>query len=227
MKPGNQTNGALRIAGLTHAVSDRPIFTDLEFTMRSGESVAVVGPSGSGKTTLLMCLLGLIKPSAGRVEVAGADITRLSTRALAAHRRRHLGVVFQFGELLPELTPLENVALPALLAGMNHQKAYASAERLLGDLGVPKDNTTTGLLSGGERQRTAVARALISEPAVLLADEPTGALDWTTRDAVASTLYSLARDRDCALLVVTHDPAVAGRADRRLRLDAGKLTEVA
>nr|WP_246497084.1 ABC transporter ATP-binding protein [Sphaerisporangium rubeum] len=197
----------------------------IDLTVEPGNSVAVTGPSGSGKTTLLMSVLGLVKPDEGAIRVAGQDITRMRGRALAAHRRTHLGVVFQFGELLPELSPVENVALAAMLAGRDHRRAFAAAEDLLGELGVPLEGTSTGLLSGGERQRTAVARALITEPAVLLADEPTGSLDRTSRESVADLLFSLPARRGCALVVVTHDPAVADRADRLMRLDMGQLAE--
>ncbi|WP_245966992.1 ABC transporter ATP-binding protein [Sphaerisporangium album] len=217
--------GALRIEGLRHSAGGRLVLDGVDLTVPRGESVAVTGPSGSGKTTLLMSVLGLVKPDQGAVWVAGRDITRMRGRALAAHRRANLGVVFQFGELLPELSPVENVALAALLAGQDHKRAYASAEDLLRGLGVPADETPTGMLSGGERQRTAVARALITEPAVLLADEPTGSLDRAARDSVADLLFSLPARHGCVLVVVTHDPAVADRADRTLRLDMGHLAE--
>ncbi|MFD7549558.1 ABC transporter ATP-binding protein [Streptomyces sp. NPDC059578] len=213
----------LRISGLRYEVAGRVLLDGLELTVRPGESTAITGPSGSGKSTLLMCILGLITPDAGRVTVAGREITGQRSARLARIRRDTLGMVFQFGELLPELTPVENVALPVLLDGGDHRTAYRQAARLLDDLGVPHGTTPTGALSGGERQRTAVARALITDPAVLLADEPTGALDPDTKDGVADLLFTAARRRDCALLVVTHDPAVAARADHRRRLDHGTL----
>ena len=214
---------ALRIEGLRYALKDRVLLDGLGVEVPGGSSLAVTGPSGSGKSTLLMCALGLVKPDAGTVSVAGGDVTRMSARALAAHRR-HIGVVFQFGELLPELSPLENVAIAALLAGVDRRKAYGSARELLRWLGVPIQGTT-GLLSGGERQRTAVARALVTEPTVVLADEPTGALDQRSRDTVADILFDVPRRRGCALVVATHDPVIAGRADVRVSLDAGRLVE--
>ncbi|MFC0038030.1 ABC transporter ATP-binding protein [Actinomadura rayongensis] len=217
----------LEVAGLCYGVGGRPILRDLGLGLAAGESIAVTGPSGCGKTTLLMALLGLVTPDSGTVTIAGTDITRLSARDLAAHRRAHLGVVFQFGELLPELSPVENVALPALLGGTRAGRAYREAARLLADLGVPAAETPTGALSGGERQRTAVARALITRPGLLLADEPTGALDGDARDVVADLLFALPERHGCALLVVTHDEAVAARADRRLRLDQGRLAGAA
>ena len=181
------------------------------------------GPGGTGKTTLLTCILGLTKPQGGRISVAGEDVTAMSGRRLAHHRRKHIGMVFQFGELLPELSPVENVALAALLAGSDRRTAYGAARAMLADLGVPLDDRPTGHLSGGERQRTAVARALITGAPLILADEPTGALDHATRDSVADLLFELRKRRRCALLVVTHDQAIADRADRRFDLIHGRL----
>ncbi|MFI0355320.1 ABC transporter ATP-binding protein [Actinomadura sp. 9N407] len=215
----------LRLEGLRCAAGGRVLLDAVHLNVAAGESVAVTGPSGSGKTTLLMCALGLVPPDSGTVQVAGEDLGRLSFRRLAAHRRRNIGVVFQFGELLPELSPVENVALPALLAGEPHRAAYREAAGLLESMRVPVDATRTALLSGGERQRTAVARALIGGPALLLADEPTGALDREAGAMVADLLFSLPLTRACALVVVTHDQAIAERADRRLRLEGGRLVE--
>ncbi|MEU8627632.1 ABC transporter ATP-binding protein [Streptomyces sp. NPDC048669] len=218
-------SSGLHISNLCYEVGGRTLLDSVELSVSRGESVAVTGPSGSGKSTLLMCVLGLIKPQSGTVTAGGRDITGLGSARLARARRETLSMVFQFGELLPELSPVENVALPVLLDGGRHQDAYRRAEELLGALGVPIGSTATGMLSGGERQRTAVARALITEPAVLLADEPTGALDPDAKEAVATLLFTAARDRDCALLVVTHDLSVADRADRRHELRGGILAE--
>lgn len=215
----------LRVSGLCYEVGGRTLLDHVELSVAPGESVAVTGPSGSGKSTLLMCVLGLIKPQKGTITVGGREITGLGSARLAQVRRDSLGMVFQFGELLPELSPVENVALPVLLGGGGHRDACLRAESLLGELGVPVGSTPTGMLSGGERQRTAVARALITEPAVLLADEPTGALDPEAKEGVARLLFTAARDRGCALLLVTHDPSVAGQADRRHELQGGILSE--
>ncbi|MCM2415582.1 ABC transporter ATP-binding protein [Streptomyces sp. RKAG290] len=219
-----QDSSGLHVSDLYYEVAGRTLLDGVELSVARGESVAVTGPSGSGKSTLLMCVLGLIEPQAGTITAAGRDITGLGPARLAQARRETLSMVFQFGELLPELSPVENVALPVLLAGGRHQDAYRRAEELLGELGVPTGSVPTGTLSGGERQRTAVARALITEPAVLLADEPTGALDPQAKEAVATLLFTAARDRGCALLVVTHDVSVADRADRRHELRGGVLT---
>ncbi|MFI5705235.1 ABC transporter ATP-binding protein [Streptomyces xanthochromogenes] len=213
----------LRVAGLGHAVGGRRLFESLDLDVRACESVAITGPSGSGKSTLLSCALGLIRPDTGAVEVAGSDMTALRGAALARHRSRHIGMVFQFGELLPELSPLDNVALAALLAGVPRQDAYRQASALLAELDVPRASSSEHM-SGGERQRTAVARALINSPALLLADEPTGALDTETRDRVADLLFSMPARHQCGLLVVTHDGSIARRADRTLALVGGALT---
>ncbi|MFF5768572.1 ABC transporter ATP-binding protein [Streptomyces tanashiensis] len=215
----------LEIQGLTHSLGARELFTDLSLTLRAGESVAVTGPSGSGKSTLLSCVLGLIRPTAGSVKVKGTEIVGLRPGRLAALRAQAVGMVFQFGELLPELSPLDNVMLAALLARTNSHGARDRAQELLDDLGVPQAETSDEL-SGGERQRAAVARALINEPALLLADEPTGALDTETRDRTAELLFGLPRRHACGLLVVTHDPGIAARADRTLRLEAGMLKAI-
>ncbi|MFB9681809.1 ABC transporter ATP-binding protein [Streptosporangium vulgare] len=213
----------LDIENLSYSTPDTEIFTGLDLSVHTGESVVLCGPSGTGKTTLLTCVLGLTKPKSGRIRIAGEDVTGLSRKQLALYRRKHMGMVFQFGELLPELSPVENVALAALLAGVDRGSAYDSARALLSDLGVPPGQTPTAYLSGGERQRTAVARALITGAPLILADEPTGALDRESRDSVADLLFELPRRRRCALLIVTHDQAVAGRADRRFDLVAGRL----
>ncbi|MER6449472.1 ABC transporter ATP-binding protein [Streptomyces venezuelae] len=213
---------ALEFSGLRHRIGDRTLFDGIDLRLHEGNSVAVMGPSGSGKSTLLSCALGLVKPE-GVVRVADSDLGRMSRREQTRHRSRHIGVVFQFGELLPELTPVENVALAGLLAGADRKKTYKTASELLGSLGVPRHDRPTGTLSGGERQRTAVARALVNQPSLLLADEPTGALDDANRTAVAELLFDVPRRWPCALLVVTHDAQVAALADDTVHLVDGKL----
>lgn len=223
MTPTPPLGDGLQVKGLTYRVEDRLLLDGVDLTVAPGESVAITGPSGSGKSTLLMCVLGLIRPDAGTITAGGRRMTGLLPGSLAKARRKQLGMVFQFGELLPELTPVENVALPMLLDGADHRRAHDDAIRLLDELDVPHGTTPTGMLSGGERQRTAVARALIARPPVLLADEPTGALDPTARENVADQLFRLCRERECALLVVTHDPSVAARATDAFELQDSVL----
>ncbi|ONI90078.1 ABC transporter ATP-binding protein [Saccharothrix sp. ALI-22-I] len=216
------THHALRVDGIGYRVGDRQLFEDLSLTLRPGESIAVVGPSGTGKSSLLSLALGLIKPQSGTIEVDGRDITALGRRDLAKLRAESVGMVFQFAELLPELSPAENVALAALLADRSGPELDTEVTRLLGELGVPQ-STSVSTLSGGERQRTAVARALINRPRLLLADEPTGSLDEKNRDLVADMLFELPERYGCGLLVVTHDGAVARRADHVLTVSGRDL----
>ncbi|MFE4213251.1 ABC transporter ATP-binding protein [Streptomyces sp. NPDC056853] len=218
-----QVNSVLDVRDLHCSVAGRALLDGVDLTLPAGRSLAVTGPSGTGKSTLLNCLLGLIRYDRGEVRIAGKDLAALKPRNLARHRRDTIGMVFQFGELLPELTPVENVAMAALLAGVKRAEAFGRARQLLTDLGVPVEGTPTAELSGGERQRAAVARALVNRPALLLADEPTGSLDTRNREAVAELLFSLPERWGCAVLVVTHDESVAARADSRFALHEGRL----
>jgi ABC-type lipoprotein export system ATPase subunit len=213
----------VRVTGLSHAFGNRHVLRDVTLHVPAGQSVAITGSSGSGKTTLLSCMLGLIRPRTGTVHLAGVDITRLSRRQRAILRSSHVGMVFQHGELVPYLTAEENVALPALMAGRN-PAALARARELLAELGVT-GATLAGDLSGGEVQRAALARALINDPTIIFADEPTGSLDADLRDAAAERLFTIPKQRECALVVVTHDPAVAERADITLHLHEGTLRQ--
>lgn len=210
---------ALDVQGLSAELGGRPVLRAVDVQVARGESVAIVGPSGTGKTTLLNCVLGTVRPQGGRVLVAGQDVSRLDQARLARLRAEHLGVVFQHGELLGELTPVENVALPALIVGRPREQAVARATELLEAFGVPTDRDVTDHLSGGERQRTALARALVNEPTLVLADEPTGSLDPAIRDRVADILFDTPARWNCGLLVVTHDPLVSARADRVVHLE--------
>jgi len=221
------TPSGVHARDLHYTIAGRVILNSLTLHVDRGESVAVTGPSGCGKSTLLSCLAGLTSPDRGTVTIDGQDVTALAPGRRAAVRLSTIGMVYQFGELLPELSPLENVALPALMAGAPASETYARAESLLDDLGVASViGTDCGSLSGGERQRVAVARALIGKPRVILADEPTGALDGETSDNVADLLFALPASHGCALVVVTHNPAVAARADRVLAVRDGRLHPV-
>jgi putative ABC transport system ATP-binding protein len=202
----------------------------VDLTVAPGESVAIMGPSGSGKTTLLHCLAGIETPGAGEVLLARDgrvdDIAALSDRRRSELRRTVFGFVFQQGLLLPELTAAENVALPLLLLGAKRTDAEAEAARLLTLLGIgDKAGSRIGELSGGQQQRVAIARAQAAQPAVVFADEPTGALDSVTSAEVMTALLSSTVGAGRALIVVTHDAGVAARCDRTLHMRDGVIVE--
>jgi putative ABC transport system ATP-binding protein len=204
----------------------RQILAELDLVVEAGESVAIMGPSGSGKTTLMRCLAGLQAADSGYVSISNEYITPAKSSDRARLRSTAIGQVFQFGELLPELSVEENVLLPARLA---HQTPSRGAvDELLGLVGMSgRGNSFPDELSGGETQRVAVARALINRPRVLLCDEPTGALDEAMSSRVASLIVEAASLSAAALVVTTHDPMVARRMNRVLRLRNGALEEYA
>jgi putative ABC transport system ATP-binding protein len=191
-----------------------------------GEVVAVMGPSGSGKSTLLFVLAGLDRPDAGTVRVDGVEWSALTRREQARLRRRACGFVVQGSGLLPQATAAENVEVPLVLDGLEERERRARVERVLERVGLAAQGAKLpDQLSGGEQQRVAIARALAGEAAVVLADEPTGSLDSATAQTVTQLLVSAARERDTAVVLVTHDPAVAGHADRVVRLHSGRIDD--
>jgi putative ABC transport system ATP-binding protein len=227
--PPEQRSGAPLLAGadLTKSFGPTPALIAASLSVWPGEVVAVMGPSGSGKSTLLHCLAGIVRPDKGRVLYAGSDIGVMSDNRRSALRREDFGFVFQFGQLVPELTCLENVALPLRLAGVRRQVAEQAAGIWLGRLEV--DDVAAkrpGEVSGGQGQRVAVARALVAEPKVIFADEPTGALDSLNGERVMKLLVAAAKDTGTAVVLVTHEPRVAAYSDREIVVRDGRTRDI-
>ena len=200
------------------------VLSGLDLEVATAQRLAIIGASGSGKTTLLQILGGLDKPNAGQVEIAGRDINALDERARGELRNRTIGFVYQFHHLLPEFSALENVAMPLLVRRVPTAQALEKARALLARVGLAERlNHRPAELSGGERQRAAVARALVTEPKLVLADEPTGNLDGRNAEQVLQLLLELNREIATSLVVVTHDPRLAARRDGVLELAGGQL----
>jgi putative ABC transport system ATP-binding protein len=204
---------------------ETPALRGASLTVAEGEVLAVMGPSGSGKSTLLHCMGGILVPDAGEIHVAGRRVDTLDESARSALRRDQFGFVFQFGQLVPELTAVENVALPLLLAGTRRRAAVAEASGWFGRLDLEGlQQRRSGELSGGQAQRVALARGLVARPRVLFADEPTGSLDSLTGEHVLDLLVGSAREQGTTVVVVTHEARVAAYADREVIVRDGKVT---
>jgi len=209
---------------VTDATGTLHILHEVDFSVAAGQTLAIVGASGSGKSTLLSLIAGLDTPTTGTVHLGGVDIFALDEDARAALRARQVGFVFQSFQLLANLTALENVMLPLELAG--RRDARAAARRMLERVGLGERlGHYPRVLSGGEQQRVALARAFVVEPAVLLADEPTGSLDHATGERVMQLMFDLNREHGTTLVLVTHDPAIAARCERRIAIEAGRARE--
>ncbi|HEX5596444.1 MAG TPA: ABC transporter ATP-binding protein [Micromonosporaceae bacterium] len=214
----------LHARGVVKAYGQTPALRGVTLEVAEGEILAITGPSGCGKSTLLHCLAGILRPDAGEVSYRGERIDTWSEAVRSKLRRTDFGVLFQFGQLVAELTAAENVALPLLLAGTGRRAARIAALSWLERLGVAElADSRPGEMSGGQQQRCAAARALVTEPRVLFADEPTGALDTLTGEQMLGQLVRLAREQHTTVVLVTHDAQVAGYADREIVLRDGLI----
>lgn len=210
----------------TYADLDVPVLRDINFHVRAGEQIAIVGTSGSGKSTLLHLLGGLDQPSQGKVTLMGHNVAEMSEAERGRLRNQSLGFVYQFHHLLPEFTALENVAMPLLIRRVESAQAYAEASVLLKQVGLQhRMQHMPGEMSGGERQRAALARAMVTKPQCILADEPTGNLDRATSNAVFDLLLQLNQQHGVALVVVTHDLSLAAKLRKQYALIDGQLHE--
>lgn len=227
MSPGSGDRPLLAGTDLSKSFGPTPALVAASLAVWPGEVVAVMGPSGSGKSTLLHCLAGIVRPDSGRVTYAGSDIGALSDARRSTLRREDFGFVFQFGQLVPELTCVENVALPLRLAGVRRKVAEQAALVWLGRLEVDDvAGQRPGDVSGGQGQRVAVARALVAEPKIVFADEPTGALDSLNGERVMRLLVSAAKETGTSVVLVTHEPRVAAYSDREIVVRDGRTRDV-
>ncbi|GAA2064656.1 ABC transporter ATP-binding protein [Streptomyces albiaxialis] len=228
MFTSDTSRALLSAQGLRKTYGSTDALDGADFALMAGEVVAVMGPSGSGKSTLLHCLAGIVPPDAGTVLYQGKEMSSLSDADRSALRRADFGFVFQFGQLVPELTCLENAALPLRLAGAQRKEAEAAARNRLQQLEVDDiRHHRPGQVSGGQGQRVAVARALAGDPRVVFADEPTGALDSVNGDRVMQLLTDAARQTGAAVVLVTHEARVAAFADREIVVRDGKVRDMA
>lgn len=212
------------IKGIKKSFGSLEVLKGIDLHIDKGEVVSIVGPSGAGKTTLLQIIGTLDRPDAGTITIDGIDVSKLSSKKLSDFRNQHIGFVFQFHQLLPEFTAIENIMIPAYIAGVSHREAIQRAEELLEFMGLSdRASHKPNELSGGEKQRVAVARALINHPAVILADEPSGSLDSKNKEELHQLFFDLRDKFGQTFVIVTHDEQLASITDRTIHMRDGQL----
>ena len=214
----------IELKNIKKSFGDLPVLKDISFSINKAEIVSIVGASGAGKTTLLQIMGTLDNPDAGHLLINNTDTTKLASNKLSSFRNKNIGFVFQFHQLLPEFTAIENVCMPAWIAGQNKSDSEKRAKELLSFLGLSERvKHKPSELSGGEQQRVAVARALINNPAIVLADEPSGNLDSTSAEALHHLFFDLRKNFDQTFIIVTHNDVLADRSDRKLTIKDGMI----
>ena len=215
----------IEIQGVTKSFGQLQVLKGIDLIIHKGEVVSIVGPSGAGKTTLLQIMGTLDKADTGRVLIDGTEVSALGEKELSAFRNRRIGFVFQFHQLLPEFTALENVMMPALIGGMHHTEARRKAKEILALLGLAdREEHKPAELSGGEKQRVAVARALMNDPAVIFADEPSGSLDSRNKEELHQLFFDLRNRLGQTFVIVTHDESLAQLTDRTIHMVDGRIS---
>lgn len=221
-----QTDSMIQLHGITKSFGSLQVLRGIDLQVNRGEVVAIVGPSGAGKTTLLQIMGTLDRPDEGEVIIDGENVSRLSATKIAHFRNKNIGFVFQFHQLLPEFTALENVMIPALIGGTSKKEARQRAQELLDFMGLAdRAKHKPNQLSGGEKQRVAVARALVNHPAVVFADEPSGSLDTHNKEELHRLFFDLRDRMGQTFVIVTHDEALASQTDRTIHMLDGYITE--
>lgn len=221
-----QTDSMIQLHGITKSFGSLQVLRGIDLQVNRGEVVAIVGPSGAGKTTLLQIMGTLDRPDEGEVIIDGENVSRLSATKIAHFRNKNIGFVFQFHQLLPEFTALENVMIPALIGGTSKKEARQRAQKLLDFMGLAdRAEHKPNQLSGGEKQRVAVARALVNHPAVVFADEPSGSLDTHNKEELHRLFFDLRDRMGQTFVIVTHDEALASQTDRTIHMLDGYITE--
>lgn len=221
-----QTDSMIQLHGITKSFGSLQVLRGIDLQVNRGEVVAIVGPSGAGKTTLLQIMGTLDRPDEGEVIIDGENVSRLSATKIAHFRNKNIGFVFQFHQLLPEFTALENVMIPALIGGTSKKEARQRAQELLDFMGLAdRAEHKPNQLSGGEKQRVAVARALVNHPAVVFADEPSGSLDTHNKEELHRLFFDLRDRMSQTFVIVTHDEALASQTDRTIHMLDGYITE--